>query len=32
MFIFHDIVDLFALFGMVRLGRVVWKIRHKSHR
>jgi hypothetical protein len=31
MFIFHDIVDLFALFGLVRLGRVVWKFRHKSH-
>jgi len=29
MFIFHDIVDLFALFGMVRLGRFVWKRRHK---
>jgi hypothetical protein len=31
MLIFHDIVDLFALFGLVRLGRVVWKIRRKSH-
>jgi hypothetical protein len=31
MFIIHDVVDLFALFGMVRLGRVVWKIGHKSH-
>jgi hypothetical protein len=31
MFIFHDIVDVFALFGMVRLGRVLWKRRHKSH-
>jgi hypothetical protein len=31
MFVLHDIVDLLALFGAVRLGRVVWKIRHKSH-
>jgi hypothetical protein len=31
MFIIHDIVDLFALFGMVRVGRIVWRIRHRSH-
>jgi hypothetical protein len=31
MFIFHDIVDLFAFFGLVRLGRIVWKVRHRSH-
>jgi hypothetical protein len=30
MFIIHDIVDLFALVGMVRVGRLVWKIQHKS--
>jgi hypothetical protein len=29
MFIFHDVVDLFALFGLVHLGRVISKRRHK---
>jgi hypothetical protein len=29
MFIFHDLVDLFALFGLVHLGRVIVKRRHK---
>ena len=29
MFIFHDVVDLFALFGLVHLGRVISKKRHK---
>jgi hypothetical protein len=29
MFIFHDLVDLFALFGLVQLGRVLAKKRHK---
>jgi hypothetical protein len=28
-FIFNDIVDLFALYGMIRLGRVVLNRRHK---
>jgi hypothetical protein len=31
MFIIHDTVDLFALFGMVRVGRLVWKLGHKYH-
>jgi hypothetical protein len=29
MFIFHDLVDLFALFGLVHIGRVISKRRHK---
>jgi hypothetical protein len=29
MFIFHDVVDLFALFGVVHFGRFVLKRRHK---
>jgi hypothetical protein len=29
MFIIHDVVDLFALFGLVHLGRVISKRRHK---
>jgi hypothetical protein len=29
MFIFHDLVDLFAFFGLVQLGRVLMKRRHK---
>lgn len=29
MFIFHDVVDLFALFGLAHLARVVLKRRHK---
>jgi len=29
MFLFHDIVDVFALFGMIRLGRGVWTRWHK---
>ncbi len=29
MFIFHDVVDLFALFGLVHVGRVISKKRHK---
>jgi hypothetical protein len=29
MFIFHDIVDLFALVGMLRVGRMVR--RHKTN-
>ena len=29
MFIFHDLVELFALFGLAQLGRVVVKRRHK---
>jgi hypothetical protein len=28
MFIFNDIVDLFALYGMVRIGKFVWNRRH----
>jgi hypothetical protein len=28
-FIFNDIVDLLAFYGMIRLGRVVWNRRHK---
>jgi hypothetical protein len=31
MFIFHDIVDLFALVGMVRVGRMAWNRRHKTN-
>jgi hypothetical protein len=30
MFIFHPFVDLFALFGLVHLGRMLMKRRHKS--
>jgi hypothetical protein len=29
MFIFHDVVDLFALVGLVYLGRMISKRRHK---
>jgi hypothetical protein len=29
MFIFHDLVDFFAIFGLVQLGRVLVKRRHK---
>jgi hypothetical protein len=29
MFIFHDVVDMFALVGAVRLGRGVWRRWHK---
>jgi hypothetical protein len=29
MFIFHDVVDLFALFGLVHLGRGLMQRRHK---
>jgi hypothetical protein len=29
MFIFHDIVDLFALFGLAQFGRVLMNRRHK---
>ena len=29
MFIFNDIVDLFAFYGIVRLGRVLYNRRHK---
>jgi hypothetical protein len=29
MFIFHDLVDLFALFGLVHLGRGLMQRRHK---
>jgi hypothetical protein len=29
MFIFHDVVDLFALFGLVQLGRGLIQRRHK---
>ena len=29
MFIFHDLVDLFALFGLVQFGRVLMRRRHK---
>lgn len=29
MFIFHDVVDLFALFGFVQFARVLSKRRHK---
>ena len=28
-FIFNDIVDLFALYGMIRLGKAVWNRRHR---
>lgn len=27
-FIFNDVVDLFALYGIIRLGRVMWN-RHQ---
>lgn len=29
MFIIRDVVDLFALFGLVHVGRVLMKRRHK---
>jgi hypothetical protein len=29
MFIFHDLVDLFAFFGLVHFGRVLMKRAHK---
>jgi hypothetical protein len=29
MFIFHDVVNLFALFGFVHVGRALIKRRHK---
>jgi hypothetical protein len=29
MFIFHDVVDLLALFGLIHVGRAVIKRRHK---
>jgi hypothetical protein len=29
MFIFHDIVDVLALVGAVRIGRGVWRRWHK---
>ena len=29
MFIFHDVVDLFALFGLVHVARVLSKRRRK---
>jgi hypothetical protein len=29
MFIFHDVVDLFALFGFVHFGRSLLKRRHR---
>ena len=29
MFIFHDVVDLFALFGFAHLARVLIKRRHR---
>ena len=29
MFIFHDLVDLFAFFGLVQFGRVLMRRRHK---
>jgi len=29
MVIFHDVVDLFALFGLVHFGRVISQRRHK---
>ena len=29
MFIFHDVVDLFALFGFVHFGRGLMQRRHK---
>jgi hypothetical protein len=29
MFIFHDVVNLFALFGLVHLGRVISKRRRR---
>jgi hypothetical protein len=29
MFIFNDIVGLFALYGMIHLGRAIWNRRHK---
>jgi hypothetical protein len=30
MFIFHDLVDLFALFGLVQFGNALMKRRHKT--
>jgi hypothetical protein len=30
MFIFHDVVDLFALFGLVHIGRALIKRRRIS--
>lgn len=32
MLIFNDIVDLFAVYGMVRLALLIWKRRHKVSR
>ena len=32
MFIFNDIIDLFALYGIVRLGRVLYNRRNKLNR
>ena len=29
MFVFHDVVDLFALFGVAHFGRMLMKRRHK---
>jgi len=29
MFVLHDLVDLFAFFGLVQFGRVLMKRRHK---
>jgi hypothetical protein len=29
MFIFHDIVDLFAVFGLAHFGRTLMKRHHK---
>jgi hypothetical protein len=31
MFIFHDLVDLFAFFGLMQLGRVLMKRSHLGH-
>lgn len=29
MFIFHDLVDVFALVGMVRIGKGAWRRWHR---
>lgn len=29
MFFFHDIIDVFALYGAIRVGRLAWRRWHK---
>jgi hypothetical protein len=31
MFLFHDMTDFFALYGVVRLGSVAWRRSHKRN-